>query len=68
VHSGFGKINYGGYKIQQLILGTGTVIWWVTEPHSFSQFSAKIFVEQMACEFQLFYKNLLQKKFEKNHH
>ncbi len=34
VHSVFGKINYGGLKnTQQLILGTGTVIWWVTEPH-----------------------------------
>jgi hypothetical protein len=22
-------------KMQQLILGTGTAIWWFTEPHSF---------------------------------
>jgi hypothetical protein len=27
------------FKIQQLILGTGTAIWWVTEPH----FDGKIF-------------------------
>jgi hypothetical protein len=33
VHSVFGKINYGVLKKQQLILGTGTDIWWVTEPH-----------------------------------
>ncbi len=24
---------YSFYKTQQLILGTGTAIWWVTEPH-----------------------------------
>jgi hypothetical protein len=29
----FIKINYGVSKQQQLILGTGTAIWWVTEPH-----------------------------------
>jgi len=23
-------------KTQQLILGTGTAIWWVTEPHSWN--------------------------------
>ncbi len=26
--------NFICYKTQQLILGTGTAIWWVTEPHS----------------------------------
>jgi hypothetical protein len=25
--------NFSGYETQQLILGTGTAIWWVTEPH-----------------------------------
>jgi len=34
VHSVFGKINYGGFKTQQLILGSGAAIWWVTVPHS----------------------------------
>jgi len=24
------------YEAQQLILGTGTAIWWVTEPHCYS--------------------------------
>jgi len=33
VHYVFGKINYGGFFTQQLILGTGTSIWWMTEPH-----------------------------------
>ncbi len=33
MHSVFGKINYGGLKTQHLIFGTGTAIWWVTEPH-----------------------------------
>ncbi len=33
MHSVFGKINYGGLKKQQLKLGTGTAMWWVTEPH-----------------------------------
>jgi len=33
VHSVFGKINYGGFKTQQLTLGTGTASWWVTETH-----------------------------------
>jgi SNF family Na+-dependent transporter len=35
VHSVLGKINYGGLKHNGLILGTGTAIWWVTEPHFF---------------------------------
>jgi hypothetical protein len=26
--------NFSCYETQQLILGTGTAIWWVTEPHS----------------------------------
>jgi hypothetical protein len=26
------------YETQQLILGTGTAIWWVTEPHSKNPF------------------------------
>jgi len=25
--------NFSCYEKQQLILGTGTAIWWVTEPH-----------------------------------
>jgi hypothetical protein len=25
--------NFSCYETQQLILGTGTAIWWVTEPH-----------------------------------
>jgi hypothetical protein len=25
--------NFSCYVTQQLILGTGTAIWWVTEPH-----------------------------------
>ncbi len=25
--------NFSTYETQQLILGTGTAIWWVTEPH-----------------------------------
>jgi hypothetical protein len=29
----FGKINCGGLKQKQLILGTGAAIWWETEPH-----------------------------------
>ncbi len=27
------QIFFGCYETQQLILGTGTAIWWVTEPH-----------------------------------
>jgi hypothetical protein len=27
------QIFFSCYETQQLILGTGTVIWWVTEPH-----------------------------------
>jgi hypothetical protein len=27
--------NFTCYETQQLILGTGTAIWWVTEPHYF---------------------------------
>jgi hypothetical protein len=37
VCSVFGKINYGGLK-QKLILGTGTAIWWVTEPHLMNRY------------------------------
>jgi hypothetical protein len=25
--------KFSCYETQQLILGTGTAIWWVTEPH-----------------------------------
>jgi hypothetical protein len=25
--------NFSCYETQQLILGTGTAIWWLTEPH-----------------------------------
>jgi hypothetical protein len=28
--------------MRQLILGTGTTIWWVTEPNSFNQFCGKM--------------------------
>ena len=28
------QIFFSCYETQQLILGTGTAIWWVTEPHS----------------------------------
>ncbi len=31
VRSSLRKKNY--YETQQLILGTGTAIWWMTEPH-----------------------------------
>ena len=27
------QIFFSSYEKQQLILGTGTAIWWVTEPH-----------------------------------
>jgi hypothetical protein len=27
------KNFFSCYETQQLILGTGTAIWWVTEPH-----------------------------------
>jgi hypothetical protein len=27
------------YETQQLILGTGTAIWWVTEPHCYKNHS-----------------------------
>jgi hypothetical protein len=33
VHSVFGKNKLWWFKTQQLILGTDTAIWWVTEPH-----------------------------------
>jgi hypothetical protein len=33
VHSAFGKIKLWWFETQQLILGTGTAIWWLTEPH-----------------------------------
>jgi hypothetical protein len=28
--------------MQQLILGTGTAIWWLTEPHSNDQFWTRL--------------------------
>jgi hypothetical protein len=27
------QIFFSYYETQQLILGTGTAIWWLTEPH-----------------------------------
>jgi hypothetical protein len=33
VHSSLCKKILRCYEKQQLILGTGTAIWWVTEPH-----------------------------------
>ncbi len=41
MHSVFGKINWW-FKKQQLILGTGTVIWWITEPYWFHSFSCVV--------------------------
>jgi hypothetical protein len=35
-------------KMQQLILGTGTAIWWLTEPHSKSH---QIFFIRCAIQF-----------------
>jgi hypothetical protein len=32
MHSALGKRNYGCLKMKQLILGTGTDIWWLIEP------------------------------------
>jgi hypothetical protein len=32
-------------KTQQIILGTGTVIWWVTEPHRFLNKTGQLKVE-----------------------
>jgi len=42
VHFVFGKIYYGGFKTQQLILGTGTAIWWVTEHHCSDHYSTQM--------------------------
>jgi hypothetical protein len=33
VRSSLCKKIFSCYETQQLILGTGTAIWWVTEPH-----------------------------------
>jgi hypothetical protein len=33
VHSVFFKNKLWWFKTQQLILGTGTAVWWMTEPH-----------------------------------
>jgi hypothetical protein len=33
VHSSLCKKIFSCYETQQLILGTGTAIWWETEPH-----------------------------------
>jgi hypothetical protein len=33
VHSSLCKNFFSCYETQQLILGTGTAIWWLTEPH-----------------------------------
>jgi hypothetical protein len=29
--------NFSCYKTQQLILGTGIAIWWLTEPHCYKK-------------------------------
>ncbi len=34
--------------MQQLILGTGTAIWWLTEPHwNFSDANAKLIISKV---------------------
>jgi hypothetical protein len=38
--------KFSCYETQQLILGTGTAIWWVTEPH-WTLFRPKLPVGQM---------------------
>jgi hypothetical protein len=37
------------YETQQLILGTGTAIWWVTEPHLLEGISAASICHQVAA-------------------
>jgi hypothetical protein len=37
VRSSLCKKKFSYYETQQLILGTGTAIWWVTEPHCLKQ-------------------------------
>ncbi len=43
-------------KIQQLILGTGTAVWWLTEPHYFRVkiTHIKVFFSPGTTELQLF--------------
>ncbi len=41
------------YETQQLILGTGTAIWWVTEPHS------RIVISWVVCLVCHFHPNLI---------
>jgi hypothetical protein len=36
------KIFFSYYETQQLILGTGTAIWWVTEPHCIAIFKLHV--------------------------
>jgi hypothetical protein len=42
--------NFSCYETQQLILGTGTAIWWVIEPHctviTFVNYDRKTFIVQ----------------------
>jgi hypothetical protein len=39
--------KFSCYETQQLILGTGTAIWWVTEPHSFKKWLTKWHIYKM---------------------
>jgi hypothetical protein len=32
MHSAHSERNYGYLKMQQLMLGTGAAVWWVTDP------------------------------------
>jgi hypothetical protein len=34
------------YETQQLLLGTGAAIWWVTEPHLLNTFTSLLMIPQ----------------------
>jgi len=54
------------YETQQLILGTGTAIWWVTEPHLLEGISAASFCHQVAALVQDMFCNFYLVKNPKN--
>jgi hypothetical protein len=43
------QIFFSSFETQQLTLGTGTAIWWVTEPHLYDKVLNKWIAPGQSC-------------------
>jgi hypothetical protein len=50
------------FKTQQLLLGTGTALWWLTEPHYFNVFTVKLNVSALNLQSFIFLQIITTKR------